>query len=390
MGSDLKLYNIVDNYPSEIKKVNVNFDRNKIDKLLGCSIPAGEIDKILNRLPVKEVEKNVFEVCSSRKDLNIEVDFVEEIAKFYGYDNIEPKVIKMECTPYYNKLEKYFTISNKLSSLGFYEVKNFSLVNSEKDNSPKLVNPLSEEMKFMRTNMWEGMIKNVEYNAKRGMENHAYFETGKVYIHKNNEFFEENVASVVVAGNIFEMPGNNIKADYYYTKSVLESVLSGKKLTYRKNTIKEYLHPGISAEICVGDDVVGYIGKLHPSIKSKYFKDVFYFEFYPERLEGKKDFKIKQLSIFPTSKFDLSLIVPEKSTYQDIIMSIEKLKIEELDEIKLYDFYQGEKIPEGTISMTFRLKFTNVEKTLNDEEINEKISKILKTLKEIDVTLRAE
>jgi phenylalanyl-tRNA synthetase beta chain len=245
-------------------------------------------------------------------------------------------------------------------------------------------------MASMRTVMWKGLLKNIEYNSKRGIEDHFYFETGKVYYKEDNEFREKTVIAGIASGKTFRHPQISVDVDYYYMKGVVDNILSPYNAEYCAEKEVEFLHPGICAKITSNNQIAGYVGKLHPSIRSRFFKDVYYFEVYPEYLQTKKGDHIKELSIYPGSKFDLSLIVPQHIDYAHIEKVIGDIKIDDIESITMYDMFKGGKIPENMKSLTFRLIFSNPSKTLSDVEINSHIEKILKALQKIEVTLRAE
>ncbi|MCK9224875.1 MAG: phenylalanine--tRNA ligase subunit beta [Candidatus Muirbacterium halophilum] len=389
-GDNIMFFNKIDNYPLKEEEKTVVFNVEKIKKYIGCDIPQERINEIIERLPVDRLGKNLFKIHSCRKDINLEVDIVEEIAKFYGYDNIEAKDINIEAIPYYNKLSLYFDFSFKLSDLGFNEVKNFSLVNNKQQNSPALINPLNEDMAFMRTQMYKGLLKNIEYNSKRGVENHFYFETGKVYLNNKNSYNEKYVISGIASGKAFKHPQISVDVDYYYLKGIVDNILNSYNVEYSRSEQVEFLHPGMCAKIISNGKEAGFVGKLHPSIRSRFFNEVYYFEIYPEFLQAKQQDYIKELSIYPGSKFDLSLIVPEEVDYSQIKNTISKLNIDDIESMTMYDMFKGGKIPENTKSLTFRLIFSNASKTLSDVEINLHIQNILNALKNIQVTLRAE
>ncbi|MFA5479773.1 MAG: phenylalanine--tRNA ligase subunit beta, partial [Candidatus Muiribacteriota bacterium] len=359
-------YEIIDNYALKQKKNTVKLKLESVEKKLGYTIPENKIASIIKRLPLNEISKGEYEVDFSRSDIEIEEDIIEELAKFYGYENIPDKEIKMVSTPYYNSMEKYIKLAHKMAANGFQEVLNYSFVPEKHGDSASLKNPLSEDFGHMRVNMWDGLIKNIEYNAKRGCENHLYFEKGRIYRETENGFEEKNIIAAVAAGNIYENYGESVKVDYYFLKGVVENLLFGKNPTFEEVTDFEILHPGVSAKILINGVTAGYIGKLHPSVKSKFFTEAFYFEIYPDSIPDKRELNIRTISRFPSVKFDLSLIVPEKVKYSEIRKIIDDLKIRELDSIELYSHYRGDNLPPDTRSLTFRMRFSDVEKTLSD------------------------
>ncbi|MGM0608718.1 MAG: phenylalanine--tRNA ligase subunit beta [Candidatus Muiribacteriota bacterium] len=383
-----EFYNIIDSFPGSIQKNKVKFPYESIEKLLGYKIPSDEVKRILNRLPVEEKGEDLLEVDFCRPDLQIKEDFIEEIAKFYGFDKIPDKTPHMSSVHYKNDLGQYFDLSYKMSELGFNEVINYSFGGDNSSDSPALENPLSDELGYMRTNMWDSLLENVEYNAKRGAQNHFYFERGKIYLERNKKFSEKNIIAAVASGNFYENYGENVKSDFYFLKGVVESLLSEYKLSFDGNNTPHIFHPGVSARIISDGNELGFVGKIHPKIKSKFFSEAYYFEIYPDNLHYITENKKTQISRFPSSKFDLSLIVPQNVSYGVVIDLINNMNIKKLDDITLTDIYRGDNIPQNTTSLSFRLRFSDVNKTMDDEETNAIVNKMLKKLNKINVGLR--
>jgi phenylalanyl-tRNA synthetase beta chain len=382
---DSKFYAIIDNYPGKKERRKVYFNKEKLYDYLGFEIPEKEVDRILKRLPLEYAGDNYYYVDNSRKDINIEVDVVEEIAKFFGYDNIIPEDLTVAITPYENKQKFLFDFASKMATLGFNEVKNFSLTGEKNEDSVEVINPLNEELAYMRTNMLSGLLKVLDYNEKRGMNEHFYAESGKVYKMKDGKYFEKYVLCALAKGNVFDGIFDKKQADYYYMKGIVENILSGYSLEFLPNDDNDKLHPGVSAKIVIDETLIGYVGKVHPLI---YGKDAYYFEIYPESVPEKSSKIVKDISQNPSVKFDLSLLVPDTLKYGDVLNLILDMNVKELESIKVYDFYKGENIPEGKFSITFRMLFNDTEKTLNDKKVNKIVGNILKRLEKGGITLR--
>ncbi|PLX17734.1 MAG: phenylalanine--tRNA ligase subunit beta [Candidatus Muiribacterium halophilum] len=386
---EAEFYEIIDSYSKEHQGVYVDFDIEKVNSYLGVKVEKQELESIISRLPIKEVSQNRYEVESCRKDLNIPVDIIEEIAKFYGYDKISKKSMIMEMLPYYNQMENMFVLTDKMVAMGFYEIKNLSLTSEKQDdNVIESINPLNEDMRYLRQNMYKNMLNTIEYNAKRGVEDHAYFENGRTYLKNENEYKEKKVIAIAVSGSAFLDPGDKIPYSYLYLKGIIERLLSGYELEFVSEDLPEYLHPGIAAKIRCSGKNIGVIGKIHPSLGSKYYSDVYYAEIYPEAFPAKKNIVVGTVSRFPDVKFDLSLLVPEGVESAVIIDTIKALNIKEISDVHLYDEYIGENIPEGKYSLTYRLLFSHPDKTLDDKQINKTIDSILKNLNEKGIGLR--
>jgi len=387
---EAEFFNIIDNYPNRFKNTMIEFEPSEVSSYLGIHIPEDDIDSIIERLPITKIENNRFKVESSRKDLEIPVDMIEEIAKFYGYDKISKKVMKMEMIPYYNDMIKLFDMTDKLVDMGFYEIMNLSLTpEKESGHSVESTNPLNEDMRYLRQSMYKNMLNTIEYNSKRGFENHSYFENGRVYFKDIKDGFKEKkILSIGTSGFAFVDPDMKIPHSYLYLKGIVERLLSSYKLSFDSEALPGFLHPGIGARILCKGVEIGIIGKIHPSISSKYYSDVYYAEIYPEYIPEKESVVVGTVSRFPDVKFDLSLLVPEGVESRMIIDSINQENIKELSTITLYDHYKGENIPDGKYSLTYRLLFSHPHKTLDDRKINSIIGRILKRLEKKGIGLR--
>ena len=273
--------------------------------------------------------------------------------------------------------------------LGLNETLSYVLVSeneatqfSNDDNeSIKLLDPMSEDRSVLRKSILSSLLNIYKYNESRYNKDVSIFEIAKTFYKKGEEYGEEQHLAVLMAGEYYQGIGNNKNVDFYIIKGIAEEILDylGYKNRYSfvvDNTkIAKEFHPGQSALISVNNDVVGSVGKVHPTLAN----DVYVLEINLDKLLDKKvgKMKFKEISKFPSVNKDLSLVVDKNIEAQEIAKQIKKYAGSKLVEIKPFDVYTGTGIPENKKSIAFNLVFSDKDKTLNDEEINEIMNKII-------------
>ena len=259
-----------------------------VNRLLGTHLTNDEVKGILKRLNIIETKPNVYLIPSYRRDLTIKEDLIEEVGRIYGYNNI------INVLPTFNSVGKYSTrqrhlntIKDHLIGLGFNEVINYSLTAKEtvhdfvytNKDIIEILSPLSADRTVLRHSLVGGLVGNVSYHLSRQIDNLMLFEMGRVYFTGK----EPTYLSAIISGNCIldAVRKNEIKVDFAIIKGVLENLAEklGVEFKYAKeDTIKGY-HPGICAKVIYNKDVIGYIGKIHPTI----LNDAYAFEIDLER-----------------------------------------------------------------------------------------------------------
>ena len=381
----------------------------KINEVLGIDVPKDTIKNILERLTFK-VEINNDDISVTvplyREDMESYPDIAEEIIREYGYDYIQPTLLKTSSitngglTPAQNKIEN---LKNLLIGYGFNEMISYSFVSEKEydlfgiDKSAKehkfikLLNPLGEDLAIMRTSLLPSAVRAACYNLTRKNFDGRLFELAKVYCPDELPLeklpTEKQVLSFVTFGE---------KENFFTVKGVVEGILEnycyGAEIEYRPSKAK-CMHPTRSADVLVNGKLVGYFGQIHPNIVAKLDADkpVFACEIYYSELENEFNDKItfKAISKYPTIERDLAIVVDDNVLCGDVIKAIKSAGGEYLDSVSLFDIYQGAQIGQGKKSMAFNLIFISYDRTLNVEEIDEVIKNILNVLvKELGAELR--
>lgn len=388
---------MVDSYPNKRESWSVEYSSEGINNLLGTKLSDEEMIELFDLIEVKADGKKAI-IPTFRPDLLTEADLSEEIARFYGYDNIETTLAAG--TPTVGKKSYSQIVEDKIMdtmiSLGLSEAKCFSFespkvfdkLNISSDskyrNAITISNPLGEDFSVMRTITLNGMLNSISTNYNRRNESAYLFEMGKVYIPKNLPLTElpkeENVLTIGMYGDI----------DFYGIKGVTEELFEvlGMKdvVEYSPKNDIPFMHPGRLAEISVKGDSLGYVGELHPTIAERYNIDTkaYIAVISIDKLCGYANFerKYKALPKFPAMTRDIAVIVKDEVIVKDIEDIIKEKGGKLLETIQLFDVFKGKQIPEGYKSVAYNISFRASDRTLTDEEVNAPMKKILKELEE--------
>lgn len=389
----------------EDKKIEVSLE--KIVSVLGMNITKEDVEEILTRLGFTyKIKYNIFEVYvpTRRIDVNIKEDVIAEIGKIYGYDKVvgslPTNIMKKGTYSKKEQLEK--NVRRHLRALGLNQVITYSLVSeneinifhNEKYEPVILESPMSEDRKVMRTSLIPSLLHVYDYNSARNRKDIHIFETSAIYYKENDEYKENMMLSGLLSGVYEEntWQRKELKVDFYLVKGIVENLLDYLGLHNRyqfslDNLVKE-LHPGMSASIIIDRNIIGFIGRVHPSICKK---EVYVFELDLKKiLELKvKAIKFKEIPKYPSVKKDVSFIVKEDVTSKEVEDVIKKAGSRLLTNIDVFDVYVGENVGKDEKSIAYALTFRDPNKTLNDEEVTVIFNKIIEEVtKKLDAVLR--
>ena len=388
-----------DVYPQKIETPEVTFTLKQIEDILGMQIPQEKAEQILRSLGSLIVgEKWVFKANSYRRDLKHRWDIAEELARYYGLENLAPQITSTHATLYFAEHPKTIDIgeifAQKLVGLGFFECKNIALTSKQDVENfgfttaqvPEIANPLAEGLEFLRPSLLASLLKNLEYNQRFSNNDLCLFEYDKTFSLQKGYPTEGFALAGVMTGKtprekFFLTP--QCQVGFYGLKGVVTNLLGDFAYTLQPaKQAPKYMHPKICMEIIVDKKVIGYLGELHPLTLKQYDvkQAVYAFEFNIKNLE--KQFsaaefkKAKEVSVLPSAWRDLSFITDEKISYAEILDALKEVPAK----ISLIDLYQGPNLPQGKKSLTLRFEFTAKEKTLTDKEVSNFIEGIFKTL----------
>lgn len=389
---------VVDCYPSkyESKEVIVNFD--KINKFIGKEIPKEIVIDILTRLQmqVKEIEGNNLKILppSFRGDIERAADIYEEIARMYGFENIEDKMPEENIKSGVVSKETALTDFTKslLKEIGLQEVINYSFIPENavlklkmEAELLKIMNPINEDMVVMRPTLIYSMLCNVRDNFNRNLTDIRIFEVSRIFNKTENELPDEPVKiGIVMAGKDVRNLWNPKPSDYdfYDLKSSVDEFLEKcglKKFELRRSENKTF-HPGRTADICAGKDIIGTFGEIHPDVLENMEIDgrVLACEIDMEKLfkYAKSKTEYKRVVKYPAVERDVAVVLSDDVLVGNMLKEIEKLS-ELVEKVELFDVYRGEKVGEGLKSVAVNMIFRAQDRTLNEEEVTKLFNDVL-------------
>ena len=405
LGAGEVVGGIVDVYGKKKEPVRVPFDAEKINAILGTDISREEMLSYFKMLDLEyDAETNEVIAPTFRHDLFRLADLAEEVARFYGYDNIPTTLPAGEATA--GKLSFKLRIEEIARDIA--EVCGFSQGMSYSFESPKvfdkllipadsplrntvgIMNPLGEDYSIMRTTSLNGMLTSLATNYNRRNKNVRLYELGNIYLPKTlplSELPEERMQFTL---------GMYGEGDFFSMKGVVEEFfdkvgLRGKE-SYDPNAGKPYLHPGRQANIIYNGETVGYLGEVHPEVADSYgigtraYVAVIDMPYIVKMATF--DRKYAGIARFPAVNRDISMVVPKHILAGQIEEVIEKKGGAYLESYGLFDLYEGSQIKEGFKSIAYSIVFRAKDKTLSDAEVTEAMDRILKALDGMGIELR--
>lgn len=413
---------VVDVYPKQKPTVYVKFEPCKINRLLGTDIDKEEMFSYFARLELEPVagsaidtehasldtdvlEKDAMyiKIPSFRQDIENMADLAEEVARFFGYDKIPTTLPKGEATMggITLKREVEDIARNTAKRLGFSEAMSYSFESkkvfqkllipndSQLRDAIEIMNPLGEDFSIMRTVSLNGLLNSLSINFNRRNKNARLFELANVYLPKSLP-----ITSLPDERMQFTL-GFYGEGDFFTMKGVVEEFLEQvgiKKVQFAPECEKEFLHPGRKAAVVYENEVLGFLGELHPEVMENYkigektyvavmdMPNVMKFVAFDTKYSG--------IAKYPAVNRDISMVVPKDIYVGQIEDVIETYGGKNLESYYLFDIYEGNQIQEGFKSIAYSIRFRNKERTLEEKEVSNAMEKILKHLRELGIRLR--
>ena len=381
------------------KQKTIYLRKARISKILGITIEDKTIEEILNGLCVQyNADQLGWQVVipSYRVDLVAEIDLIEEIARFFGYQNIPSSLPKMSLHVQTTKEAEMseMQIKSCFRHRGYNEVITYSFIDHQfaemfapKQEYLELVNPISADLSIMRPNLIPGLIKVLQYNQHRQCDRLRIFEIGlKFFYNQKNELQQSKVLAGLCAGNVYKEQWGfaNKPFDFFDIKSDIEALnrLNNNELSYT-NADSFILHPGQSAIILKDQSPVGIVGLLHPRIIKELDLNphVFVFEIDFTALSNDNISEFCCISKFPSIRRDLAIVVNKESTIDNIALIVKKEVGDLLYDFLIFDIYSGKGIDLGKKSVALGLILNHPSRTLVDEEIHVIMEKLMCSLK---------
>ncbi len=417
LGGGLISSEIVDIYPRPEEKKQVSLKYHYLKKLSGKSYHPDTVKNILSALGFEIVKDDIDEirvaVPYSKPDITLPADLVEEILRIDGLDNIEiPSAITITPATEKDHLSGVLweKTANYLTGQGFHEMMTNSITNASYYNEEdlkqavRMLNSLSAELNIMRPSLLETSLEAVARNLNHKNEDLKLFERGKIYQSIDTEladgsktsYAETQQVALVISGHLKPdgWKEKKIRADIYYLKGLISSVFEllglEPELTDQlpDTRLDEYLVYKMQGDILASAGRISGKTLEHFDIKQPvYFAALNWDDVL--RHAARNVLMISELPRFPAMLRDISMIVPVSLSYKEVENSVNKLRLTRLQEIKLFDIFESEKLGPGKKSMAVSFRFQDTEKTLTDKEIEGWMKKIMETLeKELQAEIR--
>ena len=394
-----------DNFPNKESDYTFQINFDNIRKTGGFSIHNKEITKILNLLEIQTEKTGVnsaqITVPNYRADVQREIDITEEIMRIYGYNNIDiPKKINSSpsLTTFKSRHSLEQKISNHLVSLGFMEMMNNSLSKESfgvDKNSIQLLNPLSKDTSKLRTSLIFGALEILKFNHFNGSPNNKFFEWGRTYSLQDEKYIESNELVITISGlqNNEHWYNGKSPSTFFQLKGIIESIFKLFGTVYFQEPISKdsYFQEGIL--IKNSQEVLATIGLIKKDILNILgYKEICYLAVIKidPFIKSSNQFKnkIKAVNKFQKSYRDLSILIEEEVSMNEIMKSIKNINSTILKSISLFDIYRDKQF-KGKKSYGFRFVFLHPERTLKDLEVDEIMNEIQTVLKkEFNASLR--
>ena len=339
------------------------------------------------------------------RDLEREIDLIEEIARLYGYDKFcdtLPEKAEAGYLPLDHELIRKLRAT--LRAEGLTELMHYSLVKPGESRQVVLTNPLFVEYSALRTDLISGLIDAFQYNLEQGNGALNGFEIGQIFWQEEDGLQETEAIAGIMGGDRtagkWTRSGRDQPMTLFEAKGILESVFQQLNLQveYQPDCRDRRLHPGRTASLWVQGNRLGIFGQLHPQLRRERGlpDSVYVFQMELDVLLDSLDQddilipKFKPYSIYPAADRDIAFFASVKVTVVEIQKVITKTGKDLLESVELFDEYRGENVPSGQRSLAFRLIYRASDRTLTDAEVEPVHQKIREALVEkFGVSLRS-
>ncbi|MGB5475371.1 MAG: phenylalanine--tRNA ligase subunit beta [Gammaproteobacteria bacterium] len=381
--------------------------KQRIERVLGMLPADREISEILQRLgmQVEMQDATGWRVLppSFRFDIAIEADLIEEVGRIYGYNRLPSIAMQgsLDVRPLAETARSIEHYSDLLVARGFQEVITYSFVDPQLQQAVNpereavlLANPISSEMAAMRTSLWPGLLKAVQHNINRQKIRVRLFEYGLRFWRESGEIQQDPVLAGIATGSRLpeHWDGKGTPVDFYDLKQDVETLLARAGNDFRfVADAHPALHPGQSAAIRVDDVTVGWLGRLHPQLARQLDLDpaTCVFELDYAALGSGRLASFAAISRFPSIRRDLAVVVDVDIGADAVLAVVREAAGELLQELVIFDIYQGQGVEKGRKSMAFGLILQDYSRTLTEDDIESAVGRITGGLgKKLGASLR--
>lgn len=396
---------VIDIYPDPVEPWKLPFEPAKMNHLLGMEIPEELMLQYFERLGLSyDMNTNELTIPTFRQDLHCMADLAEEVARLYGYDKLPATLPRGEATV--GKKQFHMLVEDVARDVcennGFSGGMTYSfespkvydklLIPQDSDIRKAIVisNPLGEDFSIMRTISLNGMITSLATNFNRRNKDARLYEIGNIYLPKQLPLTELPEERKMLTLGMYG------QCDFFNMKGVLEELFEKLGLhhafTYNPKGGYPFLHPGRQAAIQNGEDVIGYIGQLHPEVVDNYNMkgEVYVAVVDLPKLTALASFdrKYEGIAKFPASTRDLSMVMSKDIFVGQVEEVIKKYGGNLLENYELFDVYEGEQVGRGKKSVAYTMTFRAKDRNLEASEVNAITDKIIAGLQKMGIELR--
>ncbi|MDI6781588.1 MAG: phenylalanine--tRNA ligase subunit beta [bacterium] len=419
MCPEAKVSNIIDCYPMAIPNINILLRIERVNRILGTAVTPEEMRDILIRLGF-EVEPIVFhaytlvvKVPSFRSDITREIDIVEEIVRIYGYERVPVSLPSLTSVSFKKKAQ---VVNEKardiLCGCGLNEVITYSFLSSNMldkmgaqgetstpvnmvKNHVIVSNPLSEEGRLLTHSLIPNLLEVAAWNINRGIDEVKIFEIARVFF-MSDSFNNDLPVEQEHLGIMMRDDGDKVRWDgqkqkglgFYDLSGILHALFA--EMGIHRYTIEETedkrFHPCVCAKIMVGDERIGLIGQINPSITEhlKLPQNIYALEIEWQKTTALVNLtrKFTPLPRYPSVIRDIAILAKDDVSSSKIVGVIKEAGKGLIEDIRLFDMYQGEQVAKGYKSLAYSITYRSLDKTLTEGEVGVVHGKIVKLLEE--------
>jgi phenylalanyl-tRNA synthetase beta chain len=398
---------LIDEHPLKSKPACIHLNVPRTNQILGVNHESSEMKSLLESIEFEVTKSNNYEltvkVPTYRVDVSRPEDLMEEIARLSGYNHIPTTYPMVPATeragsPKWNFIGR---VKEIMCSLGFVEAINYSFIDPKtvdnmrlNDEDPlrnllHILNPLTEDQSVMRTSLIPGLLKNVSFNFSQQIKHLKLFEVGNIFISQGQESLPHEIE--YLAGiwtglrQNFSWHSRETECDFFDLKGAVEALfrslgVNNADFLRLKPALCTYTKPGYSAQILIDDQPAGLIGELHPKVSSNFSlkQNVFLFELNLSCISSQISDSIHYQPIpkYPFISRDITVILDRHVEARDIVKVLNLVEYELIESIDLIDVFEGEPIPKGKKSVSLRITYRSLEKTLEDTDVTPVTEKI--------------
>lgn len=391
LGAGKVAQGMIDVLNEDLRPKIIKVTAAKVNAKLGTNITAKEMQRLLNRVFIETGligDELVCTIPPFRGDIYGAADIAEEVARMFGYDNIPETnaVMEMRRGRVSDFEARTDILKDYLKDTGFLECVTYSFtgpqdyakIGLDTPDSVKIINPLGDDTSLMRTTLVPHMLGVVSLNQNRKNEDIQLFEASRGFFPRQGESLPHETPLLILA--------QSGEKDFFDMKGVVQNlvlIIRGEEIRCERAD-EPYLHPGISADIYIGNEKIGVMGSVHPETMKAFDmpQEAVIAQLDLEKLyaEGKPQTKYKQLPKYPAASRDLAVIVDAATGAGDMMNAIRAAGGKRVESVSLFDVFSGKQVGEGKKSVAYAITMRSPEGTMTDEEVDAVMKKILKAL----------